>query len=86
MFDEYKKHLIEENEWLKKQIEELQAKLFKAMRLDIVSEKPLSRMKWNEIQKNFVEMSPEEIHQESQALQDLLSQNVDGFVDNTKSK
>ena len=75
MFEnKYLVHLESENEWLKKQIEELQQKLFRAMRLSIEPSKELPRMKWNG--EKLVEMTEEEIHSESQALQDLLSQNV----------
>lgn len=69
-------HLKSENEWLKKQVEELQGKLFKAMRLDIVASEPAAKVKWDEGQRAFVPMHPEEIHAEAQALQELLSQNV----------
>ena len=77
LFDQkYLQHLESENAWLKSQVEELQSKLFKAMRLDVVAAEASPKVKWDEGQKQYVPMSPEEIHSEAQALQELLAQNV----------
>jgi hypothetical protein len=76
MFDEYKKHLVEENSWLREQVKELQAKLFKATRLNDIQTEPAKKLKFDMEAKQFVQMTPEEVHAEEMALQDLLAQNV----------
>ena len=77
MFDDkYLKHLEDENNWLREQVEILQEKLFKATRIDREAALPTKPMKYDEGSKSFVEMSAEQINAEQVALQEILAQNV----------
>jgi hypothetical protein len=69
-------HLEEENKWLRGQVEELQQKLFKAVRLNLDALEPQKPMRYDDARKDFVEMTPEQVHAETVGLQELLSQNV----------
>ena len=76
MFDKYEHHLEKENEWLRNQVMELQGKLFKAMRLHLEPGDSAKPLKYDHDTKDFVEMSPEEIYKDQQALSELLAQNT----------
>ena len=61
--------------WQQKQIELLESKLFIATRLQEVKIENTTPKKYDTVSKSMVEMTPEEIHKNSQALAELLSMN-----------
>lgn len=77
MFEnKYIQHLENENKWLQERVEELTEKLFKAVRLDIIAAEKQKPMRYDPAAKEFVEMTPEQIYEETKGLQDLLAQNI----------
>lgn len=69
------KSLEDQIVWQRAQIELLQGKLFKAMRLNEQQAEALKPMKYDAQAQAFVEKSAKDLYEESQALASLLSAN-----------
>ena len=67
--------LEEQVRWQRGQIELLQGKLFKATRLNEQAAEAIKPMKYDPVNKSFVEKTAEELYKDSQALAELLSAN-----------
>lgn len=61
--------------WQRLQIEALQAKLFRACKLDHEDAQPKKAMKFDKATSSLVPKSDEEIHSEQMAILDLLNAN-----------
>ena len=67
-------------EWQRSQIELLQAKLFKAVRLNEQAVEATQPMRYDENEKRMVPKTPEEIYKDSMALAELLAMNENPIV------
>ncbi len=69
------KALEDQITWQRGQIELIQGKLFKAVRLNEALVENMKPMKYDPKSETFIEKTPKELHEEQQAMAELLSAN-----------